>query len=111
MSEIERPTPKSARMDAGYGREPREMIDATARAVSRLPGWNLVNSEDNVLRAVRMTRLLRFKDDITVRAYPGARPDHSRLEIHSASRLGKSDLGQNPRNLQELAGALEKELG
>lgn len=111
MSEIERPTPKSARMDAGYAREPRDMIDTVARAVSKLPNWSIVDNEGNVLRAVRTTRLLRFKDDITVKAYPGKRPGHSRLEIYSASRLGKSDLGQNPRNLRELVGALESELG
>lgn len=111
MSEIERPTPKSARLNAGYAREPRDMIDVAARAVSKLPNWSLVNSEDNVLRAVRTTRLLRFKDDVTVKAHPGSGSGHSRMELHSASRVGKSDLGQNPRNLRELVGALEKELG
>lgn len=111
MSEIERPTPNSARMNVGYAGEPRYTLDAATRAVSKLPNWSVVYQEGNVLHAVRTTRLLRFKDDITVEAHPGARPDHSRLEIYSASRLGKGDLGQNPRNLRELAGALEKELG
>lgn len=111
MSEIERPTPNSARMDTGYGQHPERMLEAAARAISKLPNWSIVNNEGNVLRSVRTTRLLRFKDDITVKAYPGASPGHSRLEIYSASRLGKSDLGQNPRNLRELVGALESELG
>ena len=111
MSEIERPTPKSARLNAGYGQDPARMLEAAARVISRLPNWSIVDNREDGLRATRTTKLLRFKDDITVKAYPGNRPGHSRVELHSASRIGLSDLGQNPRNLRELVGALENELG
>ena len=52
------------------------------------------------MRAVRKTRLFRFEDDVAARVYPD--PNGARLELTSASRLGKGDLGQTPRNLEEL---------
>ena len=42
---------------------------------------------------------------MTARVYPD--PDGARLELTSASRLGKGDLGQNPRNLEELLRAVD----
>jgi uncharacterized protein (DUF1499 family) len=45
-----------------------------------------------------------------VEARVEAAGDGSRAELSSASRLGKSDLGQNPRNLQELLEALDRYL-
>ena len=86
------------------------MVGAAARAVSKLPNWSIVENRDDVLRAVRTTNLLRF-NDVTVKAPPGSHSGHSRPELHSASRVGKSGLGHSPRNLRELVGALEKELG
>ena len=61
------------------------------------------------MRAVRETRLFRFADDVTARVAPY--PDGARLELTSASRLGKGDLGQNPRNLTELLRAVDREVG
>ena len=58
------------------------------------------------MRAVRKTRLFRFRDDVTARVYPD--PDGARLDITSASRLGKGDLGQNPRNIEELLRAVDR---
>lgn len=110
MSEIERPTPNSARLQAYYDRAPKELLDAAGRAVSALSNWTLTAREDNVLRAVRATRLLRFKDDVTVTVEP-QETRKTRLELYSASRIGKSDLGQNPRNLRELTRAIDAELG
>lgn len=55
----------------------------------------------SVIRLTRSTKLFRFVDDITVRLTP---VDGGFLSLHaeSQSRLGKGDLGQNPRNLKEL---------
>ena len=61
------------------------------------------------MRAVRKTRLFGFEDDVTARVYPD--PDGARLELTSASRLGKGDLGQNSRNLAELLRAVDRETG
>lgn len=37
--------------------------------------------------------------------------DGARLELTSASRMGKGDLGQNPRNIKELLRAVDREVG
>ena len=77
-------------------------------AVERLPRWEVVSSEEREVGAVRATRLFRFKDDVTV--VVEASESGSRAEFTSASRVGKGDLGQNPRNLRELLEALEQEI-
>ena len=83
---------------------PAELADAVAQAAGQLPRWELVErTEDDRqvrLHFVRTTGILRFKDDIRVRIEPAARG--SRLSAESRSRVGKGDLGQNPRNLREL---------
>ena len=66
-------------------------------------------SEEAGVRAVRKTRLFGFEDDVTARVCPD--PDGARLELTSASRLGKGDLGQNPRNLAELLRAVDLAVG
>lgn len=58
---------------------------------------------------VRKTALLGFKDDIWVVAEPIA-SCKTILHFESRSRVGKGDLGQNPRNIQELRGWLQQAL-
>ena len=50
------------------------------------------------LEAVDRTFLLRLPDDITVRIRP--RADGARIDVRSASRIGKHDLGQNAQRIQ-----------
>jgi len=61
-----------------------------------------------VVHFVRSTRLLRFRDDVWLVVEPIAER-RVRLHVDSRSRLGKGDLGQNPRNVRELLGALAGE--
>jgi uncharacterized protein (DUF1499 family) len=61
------------------------------------------------VRAVRKTRLFRFRDDVTARVRPD--PDGAWLELTSVSRLGRGDVGQNPRNLEELPRAVDRATG
>ena len=107
MNEIDRPTQNSARAVRAYPVAPAPLLAAIGRAVEKLPRWTLEASEAGEVRAVRTTRLLRFKDDVTARVSPA--PEGARVELTSASRLGKGDLGQNPRNLEELLRAIETE--
>ena len=85
------------------------LADLVASSAGELPGWELVGRDEAAgevtLRFVRTTRLMRFKDDITVhiRSLPQENaPPGSELAAESKSRLGKADFGQNPRNLREL---------
>ena len=63
------------------------------------------------LHLVRSTRLIGFRDDVWVLLEE--RPDAGGVRLHaeSRSRVGKGDLGQNPRNLRELLGWVRQELG
>jgi uncharacterized protein (DUF1499 family) len=110
MSQIERPSENSARATAVYDRDPQDILAAAEQAVASLSNWSLAYRSGTILRAVRSTSLLRFKDDVTVTAEPGHEPGQGRLEVASASRVGKSDFGQKPRNLRELLEALDAEL-
>ncbi len=108
MTEIERPSPNSARTTRAYPLTPADLLDTARRAVERLPRWTVASHDENGIRAVRATRLLRFKDDVTVRAEP--HEEGARAGFHSASRVGKGDLGQNPRNIKQLLEAIDREL-
>ncbi len=91
-------------------------VDTTVRAareaIASLPRWELVGAGSGVagaeLRAVRTTRLWRFKDDVTVRI----RRDGGRsvVSVRSKSRVGKGDFGQNARNVREFLAALDTRL-
>ena len=109
MNGIERPTPNSARAVRAYPVTPERLLAAARRAVEALPRWNVEASGEGEIRAIRATRLLRFRDDIKVRVY--AEGTGAGAEITSTSRTGKGDLGQNPRNIKELLQALAHEVG
>lgn len=105
MHDIERPTPNSARAVRSFRIPPERLLAAFRRAVEGLPNWEVASSEERELRAVRTTRLLRFRDDVKVRVYGDG--DDAGAELTSASRIGKGDLGQNPRNIMELLRTVE----
>jgi uncharacterized protein (DUF1499 family) len=107
LTKIERPTPNSARASRTYPVDPERLLAAVRRAVEELPRWGLGDPAGDEVRAVRTTRLLRFRDDVTARV--SLAPDGARLELTSVSRVGKGDLGQNPRNIKELLRAVDRE--
>lgn len=91
---------------------PLEIGDAAELVRSRasgLSGWSIASnsSPNHVIRLERTTRWLRFVDDITVTltTVDGG----TRVSISSRSRIGKGDLGQNPRNIRELLRAVQSE--
>lgn len=97
--------------------QPPELADLVATAAEQLPGWELTGREegpdDTTLQFIRTTRLMRFKDDITVRIRPvsdGQQPAKYEVSAESQSRVGKGDFGQNPRNLAELMDTLRNTL-
>ena len=82
-----------------------ELVKESAAALSQ---WALVDvqssSDRTTLHFVRTTPLLRFKDDIQVTVADTA--SGATIHAESKSRVGRGDLGQNPRNLKELLGRL-----
>lgn len=62
------------------------------------------------LHLTRTTPVLRFVDDIEVRIAKQSNPQQTVLTAQSQSRIGKGDLGQNPRNLRILRKGVLEEL-
>lgn len=85
---------------------PVDLAALVTKSAQSLPRWELVEQSragDAIqLHFVRTTGLVGYKDDIRVRIEPAG--EGSRLSAESRSRIGKGDLGQNPRNLRELLG-------
>lgn len=77
--------------------------------VGRQPTWQIVSDSAGDPRRLHLTRrtsLFRFVDDIhvaiTLLESDSAGSPRCRVDAESQSRVGKGDLGQNPRNLIEL---------
>ena len=90
-------------------RAPTELGKLVVEAAGKLPHWELAEQTESggavKLHFIRTTGLWKFKDDIRVQIEP-APGGGSRLTADSRSRVGKGDLGQNPRNLHELLEAV-----
>jgi uncharacterized protein (DUF1499 family) len=71
-----------------------------ALAAARGMGWRISSADaaGGVITAVAVTRLLRFKDDVTVRVRADA--GGSRIDVRSKSRIGRGDLGTNARRIR-----------
>lgn len=86
---------------------PEALSSRIARSVAATPNWEVASteppdSEGKIhIHLIRTTTLFRFKDDIHV-TLAAAPEGGAVLEATSRSRVGKGDLGQNPRNLREL---------
>jgi len=91
-----------------------EVREAIARFVGRSGAWTFgekIGDEDAsdadkvvVIRLVRTSRLFRFADDVRVFLQPIE--SGTRVDVVSQSRVGKGDLGQNPRNIRTLLQSL-----
>ncbi|TWT80004.1 hypothetical protein CA13_14160 [Planctomycetes bacterium CA13] len=84
------------------------VIEKIEKWVQSQPHWEVVEktaSESSAqLHLTRTTSLMRYTDDIHVDLT--AQGGGTWMEAESKSRVGKGDLGQNPRNLKELLAAL-----
>ena len=71
--------------------------------------WKVQSTEANdrgtAIHLTRTTGWMRYTDDIRLQLIDDE--TETRLEAESQSRLGKGDLGQNPRNLKELVQGLK----
>jgi len=81
-----------------------QFVDDLEICLSHKEGWEVESirreAKRSILHATRTTKWLRFTDDI----YVYVNDDEKGIVVSatSQSRIGKGDLGQNPRNLQEL---------
>jgi hypothetical protein len=77
-----------------------------------LRGWTLVEADDMAgrVRAEARTPLFRFIDDVEIRVRLD-RDAQTRVDVVSASRVGKADLGTNARRIRRFLRRLDRELG
>lgn len=75
------------------------------------PGWSLVESDDTAgtIRAEARSLVLRFVDDVEIRVGLDADALTS-VDLSSASRVGKWDLGANARRIRAFYRRLERRL-
>jgi len=73
---------------------------AVALSVAHAMGWRVVNSDRNagLIEAVATTSWFGFHDDVAVRVR--ANNGGSQVDIRSASRVGRSDLGKNAERVR-----------
>jgi len=76
-----------------------QVRDAVVSAM-RSFGWREIQATGNEVRAVVVSPLFRFRDDVTIRIQ--VEDQGSLLQARSASRISKGDLAANARHLQLL---------
>ncbi len=83
----------------------------TAERLAAERGWTIAVADpvEGRLEATASVSLIKFQDDITVRAV--AMPDGkaTQVDMRSVSRIGVSDLGVNAKRVREFLAALAKE--
>lgn len=86
-------------------------LTTAEQAIRRLPRWRivLVDSENDALEAEVETPVGHFLDDVTVYCVPLGH-GQTRVIVHSRSRTGKGDLGQNAAHIRELQDAMDARL-
>jgi uncharacterized protein (DUF1499 family) len=75
---------------------------------SRAMGWEIreIDKDQGVIEAIATTRLLKFKDDVTITiTSDGAGVV---VNVRSKSRIGKGDLGTNARRIRAFQAELAK---
>jgi uncharacterized protein (DUF1499 family) len=79
---------------------PPERVFAAAEATARQMGWRVVAAVpgEGRLEATATTPWFGFEDDVVVRVAPDGRG--TKVDVRSASRVGRSDLGVNARRIR-----------
>lgn len=78
---------------------------SAAEATIREQGWDIATVTDNTIEATASTRWFGFKDDVVIRLTQTG--EGVRVDMRSASRLGKSDLGTNAARIQSFLAELK----
>lgn len=92
---------------------PPEQVHRRVRNLIAQRGWTLTADNKQQLEAVVSSRLFGFRDDVAIRLTPvDTKSDsdtgvHTRVDMRSASRVGKSDLGANAERISAFLADLE----
>lgn len=85
---------------------------ALALASGGLPRWRVARADDQegIIEAESTTLVFRFVDDVRVEIGLDENAQ-TRVDVHSASRVGRGDLGRNARTIRRFARALDRAVG
>lgn len=84
-----------------------KVLNAAEAAVGE-QGWKVAAVTANTIEATATTRWFGFKDDVVIRLTET--DDGVRVDMRSASRLGKSDVGTNAARIQSFLAELENQM-
>jgi uncharacterized protein (DUF1499 family) len=84
-----------------------ELAAAALERARQQPGWTITTVHPLGFEGHAETRLFRFRDDLVVRVTPGD-DGGSTLDMRSASRVGKSDLGVNAARITDFLAGLRQ---
>lgn len=76
-------------------------MTALAAALQPIPGMTLVEQQPDYLYVQAQTRWLKFVDDVEF----WVNPARGVIEVRSASRIGKDDLGANRKRVEAIRAA------
>lgn len=95
-----------------FSADPKRLYDEAERAVIALDGWTVAKPDSTAgrIEATRESWAFGFVDDVTI-TIVAETEFVSRINVRSASRVGKGDFGQNARNIRELQAELDRRLG
>jgi uncharacterized protein (DUF1499 family) len=94
-----------------FAEDARSLFARVRRFVDRQDNWSIEceDTDEGQLEVVARTKLLRFKDDVSIRVCPAPEGESgSALAIYSRSRVGHGDLGANRKRVQMLLQALKQ---
>jgi uncharacterized protein (DUF1499 family) len=81
-----------------------------AEAVALDQGWTLVAVTDDTIEATATTPWFGFEDDVVIRLREAPDGDGVRVDVRSASRIGRGDMGANAARIRAYLEALERRL-
>lgn len=83
--------------------DPSQSIATLARVVEQIPGMTVVQLDQRYLYATATSPLMQYVDDVEFLLSD----DNQSIQVRSASRLGKSDLGANGKRVDAIREAFE----
>ncbi|MDO6442033.1 DUF1499 domain-containing protein [Marinobacter sp. 2_MG-2023] len=85
---------------------PMASVMEAARSIIQARGWEIAGTTANTIEATATTRWFGFKDDVVIRM--AETETGVQVDMRSASRVGKSDLGANAERVQAFLEDLAK---
>ena len=98
-------TPEYPELQPQRFARPPDQVFAAALATAREMGLEVTAAEKGEIQAIATTRILRFKDDVTITV-----GSDSTVNMRSRSRIGKGDLGANARRIADFQARLREYL-